>query len=235
MNQPAWWYDELRLAGVDYADPAQAAVYDQRHERFRNYRVEAEEIIRLLELRPDDIVLDMGTGTGAFALQAAGRCKAVHAVDVSPAMLDRCRLKARERNIENIVFHAGGFLTYDHTAGLLDAAVSSAALHHLPDFWKFAGLIRLRRMLKPGGRFYLFDVVFPGSEADLRKPISEWIDVLKSNVGEEFAREAETHLRDEFSTYDWIMEGLLERAGFHLERADYRPGFNAAYLCTAGG
>ncbi len=42
MNRPAWQYDELRHSGVDYSDPSQAAVYDERHQRFRDYRKDAE-------------------------------------------------------------------------------------------------------------------------------------------------------------------------------------------------
>jgi putative AdoMet-dependent methyltransferase len=51
-------------------------------------------------------------------------------------------------------------------------------------------------------------------------------------VGEKFAAEVETHIRDEHSTFDWIMEGMLSRAGFRIDQADYVSGFGAAYLCT---
>jgi hypothetical protein len=53
--------------------------------------------------------------------------------------------------------------------------------------------------------------------------------------GPDFAAEAETHLRDEYSTYEWVMEGLLERSGFHINGAEYGAGFSAAYLCTRTG
>jgi putative AdoMet-dependent methyltransferase len=38
--------------------------------------------------------------------------------------------------------------------------------------------------------------------------------------------------RDEFSTYDWIMEGLIARSGFHIDDAEYGKGFQTAYVCT---
>jgi putative AdoMet-dependent methyltransferase len=232
MISPSWFFDEFRHSGVDYSDPAQVAVYDRRHRHFRDYRKEAEAVVERLGLTPAHSVVDLGSGTGAFALHAAPLCKTVYAVDVSPAMLEYCRREAAERNLTNIVFRRGGFLTYEHEGEPVDAAVSSAVLHHLPDFWKYIGLLRLGRMLKPGGRLYLFDVVFPGTAEDLRAPIETWIQSMREQVGEEFAGEAETHLRDEFSTYDWIMEGLLARAGFRIDRADYSDGFGAAYLCT---
>jgi putative AdoMet-dependent methyltransferase len=231
MNRPAWWRDEMRHPGVDYSDPAQVAEYDRRHGQFRDYRKDAEAVVRLLGLQSDQTVLDMGAGTGAFALHAASRCRRVIAVDVSEAMLAHCRQKAAERKVENIVFRRGGFLTYEHADEPVDAVVSVAVLHHLPDFWKGIGLRRVRGMLKPGGKFYLFDVVFPGAGADVRATVEDWVRRVKDAVGPEFAAEAETHVRDEFSTYDWIMEGLLERAGFRIDRVDPHGGFGTAYLC----
>ena len=47
--------------------------------------------------------------------------------------------------------------------------------------------------------------------------------------------ESETHVRDEYSTCDWIMEALLERAGFRVQTADYHDEFLASYLCTKRG
>jgi putative AdoMet-dependent methyltransferase len=235
MNQPGWYFDEMRHAGVDYSDPAQVAVYDQRHRRFRDYRKEAEDVVKRLELTPSQIVVDLGSGTGAFTLHAAPLCKTVYAVDVSPAMLEYCKRSAAERNLANIVFRRGGFLTYEHDGEPADAVVSTAVLHHLPDFWKYIGLLRLTRLLKDGGKLYLFDIVFPGTEKDICAPIEAWICSMGKNAGAEFTAEVETHIRDEFSTYDWIMEGLLERAGFRIDRAEYSEGFGASYLCTKTG
>jgi putative AdoMet-dependent methyltransferase len=235
MNEPAWYYDELRHSGVDYSNPSQVAVYDERHQRFRDYRKDSEAVLERLGVKTGDTILDMGAGTGAFTLHAAPLCKTVYAVDISRAMLDYCRQKAAARNLHNIVFRQGGFLTYEHTAEPVDFAVSSAVLHHLPDFWKYLGLQRLRRILKPGGRLYLFDIVFPGTESDFRGQIEAWIGSMTEKAGAEFAAEVETHIRDEHSTYDWIMEGMLTRAGFRIDQAEYTNGFGAAYLCTNTG
>jgi putative AdoMet-dependent methyltransferase len=235
MDQPGWFYDEMRHAGVDYSDPAQVEAYDQRHRKFRDYRKDAEAVVRLLGLTPGQTVVDLGCGTGAFALHAAPFCKTVFAVDVSAAMLEYCRRKAEAGGIRNIVFRRGGFLTYGHDSEPVDAAVSTAVLHHLPDFWKYAGLLRVNAWLKPGGKFYLFDIVFPGAEKNLAAPIEKFIGSLEDRVGPEFAAEAETHIREEYSTYDWIMEGMLARAGFRIDRAEYGDGFGAAYLCVKPG
>ena len=228
--KPNWFYDEFKHSGVDYADPDQVAVYDQRHQRFRNYKKFAEAVMALLDLGPDATVIDLGAGTGAFSLNAAPSYRTIYAVDVSEAMLAYTRQKAEKAGLSNIVFCKGGFLTYE-PATPVDAVVSSAVLHHLPDMWKWAGLLNVANMLKPGGKFYLSDVVFPVIE-DYVALFSGWVDSFFEKVGPEFAGEVEIHIRDEFSTFDWVMEGLLHRAGFHIDSADYNDGFGATYLCT---
>ncbi len=231
-SKPNWFYDELKHAGVDYSDPAQAQAYDARHQKFRDYKKDAERILQALGLEAPPAVIDMGCGTGAFALYAAPHCQKVYAVDVSPAMLACARQKAEQAGLDNLEFCQGGFLTYRHQAPPVDAVVSSAALHHLPDFWKQIGLQRVAQMLRPGGRFYLFDVVFSSTMRDYASQFDAWVATMAKTVGPEFGAEVETHLRDEYSTYDWVMEGFLTRAGFQIDHADYAEGFGATYLCT---
>jgi putative AdoMet-dependent methyltransferase len=230
--KPHWFYDELKHAGVDYSDPAQVQVYDERHQKFRDYQKGAEDILQALGFASPPTVIDMGCGTGAFALYAAPHCQTVYAVDVSPMMLAYTRQKAEKAGLDNIVFCQGGFLTYTHQAAPVDAVVSTAVLHHLPDFWKQVGLRRVAEMLKPGGRFYLFDVVFPADMPDYASQFDAFVAGMAQNVGPEFGAEVETHLRDEYSTYDWVLEGFLTRAGFQIDSAKYAEGFGATYLCT---
>jgi hypothetical protein len=87
-------------------------------------------------------------------------------------------------------------------------------------------------MLKPGGKFYLFDVVFSFDANEHRSAVDGWVQSTSQNVGPEFKEEVETHIRDEYSTFDWIMEGLLERAGFKIVNADYQDDFLVKYLCS---
>ena len=173
----------------------------------------------------------MGAGTGAFALHAAKHCRKVYAVDVSSAMLERCQRKCEEMGISNVLYCNNGFLTYNHEAEPADAVVSIAAIHHLPDFWKLVALRRAAEMLKAGGRFFLFDIVFPSEATNLEDQINTGIRSIAKQSGHELAAEAIIHIREEYSTYDWVMEGLLERAGFEIESAKYGDGFQATYVC----
>lgn len=231
-RRPAWLYNEMKPSGVNYNNTILARLYDTYHRLFRDYRQEAEDIVARLGLDDSATVMDMGCGTGAFALHAAARYRTVHAVDVSAAMLRRTRRKARRMGLKNIEFHRGGFLTYDHKAKPVDAISTVAALHHLPDFWKLVGLRRLASMLKPGGRLFLFDVVFSFDVAEYERGIKRFVRKTTAQMGPSGQSESEIHVRDEYSTCGWIMEGLLEKAGFCVQTADYPDEFLAAYLCT---
>jgi len=234
-RRPAWLYDETKACGVNYNSAILAGLYDRHHRSFRNYRREAENIIARLDVSPSATVIDMGCGTGAFALYAAGHCRMVHAVDVSAAMLRRAQRKARRRGLKNVEFHRGGFLTYEHKAKPADAISTVAALHHLPDFWKLVALRRLASMLRPNGRLFLFDVVFSFEAGEYEQSIERFVRKTRDQMGPTGQSESETHVRDEYSTCDWIMEGLLERAGFRIQTADHPDEFLATYLCTKEG
>jgi putative AdoMet-dependent methyltransferase len=234
-RKSVWRYNELKPCGVNYNNVLCALSYDVHHGKFRDYQRESEQIIALLDLDTDQTVIDMGCGTGAFAIYAAKNSRKVFAVDVSKAMLRYARRKAKKANLDNMEFHRGGFLTYEHKAAPVDAIVSTAVLHHLPDFWKLTGLRRLSRMLSTGGRLYLFDVVFSFNVNDYESRLNQWIESTAERIGPTFAEEVKIHIRDEYSTFDWIMEGILKQAGFVIDTVDYKHDLLAAYLCTKKG
>jgi putative AdoMet-dependent methyltransferase len=229
---PLWRYDERKCCGVNFSNFLVASRYDRYHETFRDYRREAEEIVAVLGLDHSATVLDMGCGTGAFAIHAAPHYRKVYAVDIAPAMLSRARRKATRAGLTNIEFRRGGFLTYEHTDRPVDAVVSVLALHHLPDFWKLVGLHRLASMLRPDGRLYLRDVVFSFDIGGYEACIERFLEKMSTPAGPARPGAAQTHVRDEYSTSGWIMEGLLERAGFQIDEADYKDDFLAAYVGT---
>lgn len=226
---PAWQYDEMRQIGKDYGDPAEVEAYDIRHGKFRDIEKENEIILENLRVQPEHILIDLGTGTGAFAIQAARRCARVYAVDVSIAMLEYAGKKAEYAGLTNIVFCHGGFLTYRHAAPPVDAIVSNTAFHHLPDFWKGIALSRMNKMLKIGGRLYLSDIVF--EQRNVQENIEQFIAKLENAAGPGIRGEVEAHISREFSTYDWILDGLLGRAKFRIENKLVQEGVIGRYLC----
>ncbi|PKL57631.1 MAG: class I SAM-dependent methyltransferase [Methanomicrobiales archaeon HGW-Methanomicrobiales-5] len=229
---PKWQFNEMNQVGVDYTDISEVEAYDSRMTKLRNIPKEIEEIINLVGLTNDHVLLEYGTGTGEFAIAVAKHCSKVYAVDISSAMLDFAKQKAQNRGISNIEYCHAEFLTYQHSGEPLDVVVSQLALHHLPDFWKMIALIRIYSMLKKGGKFYLRDTVYSFDINNYEGYFDTWLNGIKQIAGEELAKDTEIAIRDEFSTYDWIMEELIRRAGFEIEKANYHQGFLAVYVCT---
>ncbi|MEA2580012.1 MAG: hypothetical protein QOE83_904 [Actinomycetota bacterium] len=211
--------DETALAGQEHLDPAYVAAYEQKA------GVEdAEELAELLErgLEPGSTLIDFGAGTGGLAVVAASLCERVIAVDASPVMVAAARAKVAALGITNVHCVSAGFLSYEHTAGPVDFIYSRNALHHLPDFWKAIALSRMADLLRPGGILNLRDLVFAFELDESERYIGEWLDTGAELPEDGWTRtELETHLRDEFSTFTWLLEPMIERAGFEIVRAEY--------------
>ncbi|WP_406656959.1 class I SAM-dependent methyltransferase [Methanolobus sp. ZRKC2] len=229
---PEWYYDELAQCGTDYTKEEEILRYDQKMMKIRDIGNEANTMRRLIDLQPGDRILEIGCGTGEFSIELSKHCRHVLALDVSPGMLGFAQEKARSVNRDNVSFVKGGFLTFEHEGSPFDAVVSQLVLHHLPDFWKLVALKRIRSMLKENGKFFLRDVVYTSEVDDYDSFFSEVLENIPENAKDDIGEEIVVHIREEFSTFDWIMEGLIEKAGFSIEEAHYQNGFMATYLCT---
>jgi ubiquinone/menaquinone biosynthesis C-methylase UbiE len=188
-------------------------------------------------LHPASTVVDIGAGTGQFALAAAGACERVVAVDVSPVMLARLAAKAKLEAPDNLELVSAGFLSYEHSGPPADVVYSRYALHHLPDFWKAIALCRVADMLRPGGVLRLWDAVYHFEPREAEARIDGWIaDTLTAENEHGWTRaELAEHVRDEHSTYTWLLEAMVERAGFEITDARFsRSGIFARYLCRRG-
>lgn len=224
-----WYYNEFEQVGKDYGDAAEVAVYDSSHADFRDVDAENRRLLDRLELRGDETVVDFGCGTGAFAVAAAKECRRVIAVDVSQAMLATAWSRAEAAGVTNVEFVNAGFLSYEHEGERADVVTSSFSFHHLPDFWKGVALERVSKILRREGLLFLRDVVLP-DEGGL-EAIEAFVET-QARLGGDFLREdAEGHFREEFSSYDWVLRGLLERAGFAIERVEWECPVVAEYSC----
>jgi SAM-dependent methyltransferase len=225
-----WWLDELAYAGRENLDEQHTRRYDAKED------AGATEEIALLRglgvVGPGCCVVDLGAGTGQFTLAAAAAgCERVVAVDVSPVMRARLEEKRPPANVEVV---AGGFLSYAHRGAPADLVYSRLALHHLPDFWKAIGLARAAAVLRPGGVLRLVDVVYGFAPGDAERAIEGWMaaGAAADAVEDEWTRaELAEHVRDEHSTFTWLLEPMLERAGFAIEDAQYADGVWASYVC----
>lgn len=225
-GRPRWLFDEFQDLGWSNADELEA--YD---ELARVKPAIERERLSSLGVSPEHTVIDFGCGTGALALEAAKVCRRVIAVDVSPAMLDLLKRKADAQNLDNIEYVQQGHLTYEHQGEQVDFAFSQRTLHHIPDFWKVQALQRILEVLKPGGTLFVRDIMFSFAPSEAPAAIEAWID---SRPTDSFPREFFEHdVREEYITYTWLFESMLQRVGFEIKDSSYGEWqAYAKYVCV---
>jgi len=159
--------DRMKRTLEDHAErfSEMAGEYDER-EHSPEYRACADLVVEHAAPGPEDVVLDLGTGTGAIALALAPSAARVIGHDISTGMLDRAREKAREDGIDNVEFGEGRFRA-PNVDGPVHVVVSNFAMHHLSNEEKREA-IRAIADLHPR-RFVLGDVMLFG-EADPDEP-----------------------------------------------------------------
>jgi ubiquinone/menaquinone biosynthesis C-methylase UbiE len=229
---PGWFIDELSHAGRENLDAGHVARYDAKEDAGA---VEEVALLKEMGLTPESLVLEFGPGTGQFSVAVARECARLIAVDVSEPMLDRLRGKIADLGLANVEIVRAGFLTYEHVGDPADFIYTRYALHHLPDFWKVVALSRLRRLIRTGGMLRLWDVVYNFDPAEVEDRIEAWCETGGDSVEAEWSRaELEEHVRDEHSTFTWILELIIERSGFEIAQAQYsEDGIFAQYLLRA--
>ena len=231
-NTHDWLLDEVASAGRENLDVDHASRYDAKEDAGA---MEELKLLKMLGLNGQSEVVDIGAGTGQFALAVASACARVVAVDVSPVMLAMLKAKLGASRLSNVEVVQSGFLTYEHQGRQADFVYSRYALHHLPDFWKAFALHRLRRIVRPGGVLRLWDVVYNFNPSEAEHRLDEWCATVGDKVEDGWGRaDVEEHIRHEHSTFTWLLEPMMERSGFQIEDAVYSPdGIFARYVARA--
>lgn len=119
-----------------------------------------DRIAELAEPRPDDLVVDLGAGTGLLALFLAPRVESVVAVDLSEPMLERLEERAAADGARNVTTLAADLRRLPLEDESVTLVVSNYAFHHLDDAGKELALSEARRVLRPGGRLVVCDMMF---------------------------------------------------------------------------
>jgi SAM-dependent methyltransferase len=111
-------------------------------------------------LLPGESVVDVGCGGGIDSLIAArmvGPTGQVIGVDMTPAMLAKARSSAAEAGVRNVDFREGFGEALPVEDGVADVVISNGVLNLMPD--KDAALREMARVLKPGGRLQIGDIL----------------------------------------------------------------------------
>jgi arsenite methyltransferase len=150
------------------------------------------------ELQPGERVVDCGSGAGADSLMAArvvGPRGRVIGVDMTPEMVAKARRNAEIAGVHNVEFREGVLEALPVSDDWADVVISNGVLNLVPD--KAVALAEFFRVLRPGGRIQLADIVLDrpvpdGSKSD----VSLWTGCIAGGL-----------LADELAS-------LVERAGF---------------------
>ncbi len=123
-----------------------------------------ERAFEMLELGRDDVLLDVGTGTGEWAIRASSMCRQVIGIDISQKSLEIAKQKARVLGVSNVLFFHGSFENpceeVDLHAMGITRVLALYSLHHLPDEMKVRGLKNLVSILHRPGRIVIGDIMF---------------------------------------------------------------------------
>src|ERR687895_1103127 len=183
----------------------------------------------LATLSPGEVVLDLGSGGGIDVLLSARRVSPggkAYGVDMTDEMLELARKNQAEAGVENAEFLKGHIEDVPLPDSHVDVVISNCVINLSTD--KPSVISEAYRVLKPGGRFAVSDMVFLGDKgklpAELVRSMEAWSGCVSGALE-----------KDEY-------EGLLREAGFedvsvevtHTYEEEYAAGSGSGGGCCGG-
>lgn len=120
---------------------------------------EAERLAHMVGARAEDRAVDIACGSGTLALRLARRVRWICGLDLTPAILDRARRFAAEERLANLAFALGDAEALPFGDDMLDLAVTSYSLHHMPN--PARAIDEMARVVNRGGRVGVLDIFVP--------------------------------------------------------------------------
>jgi arsenite methyltransferase len=143
--------------------------------------------VALAELHPGEVVLDLGSGGGIDVLLSARRVAPTgkaYGLDMVDEMLELARQNQRKAGIENVEFLKGEMEDIPLPDNSVDAIISNCVVNLSPD--KDRVLREAHRVLKPGGRLAISDIIVRGSMSEeLRHNLELWAGCMAGALKEE--------------------------------------------------
>lgn len=186
------------------------------------------------DVRPGDVVLDLGCGAGIDILIAARRVGPTgHAIgiDMTDEMLDRARQTIRESGLTNVEVRKGFIEDLPVDSASVDWVISNCVINLSPE--KERVFAEIARVLKPGGQMLVADIVAAG----LPEAVLQNLELYNSCVGGAIGEEAYLEGLQRAGLINTIIRARIEYDVAHLFgllESDLRDGGHAGRCCTAG-
>jgi arsenite methyltransferase len=172
--------------------------------------------ISLAELQPGQAVLDLGSGGGLdciLAAQKVGETGRVFGVDMTPEMLEKARANVQRLGLENVEFRQGYLESLPLGDDSIDVVISNCVINLSPD--KPQVFREIFRVLKPGGRVAVSDIVTNGPLPDaVKSSLSGWAACVSGaiDVNEYTSAMQAAGLVDVQVTPTYLDDGLVDEA-----------------------
>lgn len=142
---------------------------------------------RFAALQPGEVVLDLGSGAGIdvfLAAKAVGETGSAIGVDMTEEMIERAWQNARKHQIKNVDFRLGEIEALPVDSSSVDVVLSNCVINLAPN--KQRVFAEIARVLKPGGRFIISDIVtFGDVPAEIRQDMELWAGCVAGAVDEQ--------------------------------------------------
>jgi len=213
-------YDKRNLESYSQ----ESLIYDQK--RFTG--VSGEFLVEILNFElnkfiDSEFVLDVATGTGRIPLSFAGRCKHIIGLDLTPAMIEKAKQKAKEKKLKNVDFIVGNGRKLPFKTETFSTITCIRFFHLIPFEVQNLFLDEFHRCVKPGGKIVV----------EYNNPFS--------NFGLEFMRSYKWRRNIRNSLLPWRIRELSRKYNiskivgvmlpFHLRIRNRFPRFYNLYTC----
>lgn len=170
----------------------------------RRKMMPAEPLLSSAAVTEQDVIVDLGAGTGYFSIPAAKVTnQSVYALDVEPKMLESLKEKVQEQNVGNVIPMTGEIEDIPLQDGTADLVIASLVLHSVTPV--SAGLQEIHRIMKNGGRLLCLD--WEPKESPMGPPLE--VRISSTN-----------------------MEKALEEAGFDVTKRVFPEDFLYVFIAS---